>query len=152
MSDKVEPINKTIDVKCSPEAAFNIFTEQMNSWWPLDGNTISAMNGGVAKSVTLEPRVGGQVFEITADGEREDWARVEVFEPGKRLVLAWHVMSSEDQATKVEVDFVPNGDGTRVELTHTGWEILEDRGQQARDNYNGGWVNVFEVRFGEACG
>ncbi|MBL4891676.1 MAG: SRPBCC domain-containing protein [Rhizobiaceae bacterium] len=120
MSDTVKPINKSIDVKCGPEAAFNIFTEQMNSWWPLDGNTISAMNGGVAQSVTLEPRVGGQVYEITADGEREDWARVEVFEPGKRLVLAWHVMSTEEQATKVEVDFVPNGDGTRVELTHKG--------------------------------
>lgn len=152
MSDKVAPINKSIDVKCSADKAFEIFTTQMTHWWPLESNSVSAMDGGVAQSVMMEPKVGGQVYEIKANGEREDWARVEEFVPGKRLVLAWHVMSTEDQATKVEINFIPNGDGTRVELIHTGWEIMEDGGQQARENYNGGWVKVFEVQFAGACG
>ena len=41
-------------------------------------------------------------------------------------------------ATRVEVRFIAEGNGTRVELEHSGWEqtakILE-----FRKNYDGGW-------------
>lgn len=147
----VEPVKKTIEVNCSTETAFDIFTAKIADWWPLDSNSISAMSGGTAKSLIFEPEVGGQIYEITAGGDREDWARVTAFEPGRRFALAWHVMTPEDKATEVEVSFTSNGDGTRVDLVHTGWEVLEDNGQQSRDNYNGGWVNVFEVRYAQAC-
>jgi hypothetical protein len=49
----------------------------------------------------------------------------------------------------VEVAFLPDGDGTRVELTHTGWEALGERAEQARRSYDQGWVPVLE-RFVEA--
>ena len=151
----IEPIRKTIDVGCDPNTAFAIFTEKIADWWPLDGHTVSAMSGGTAKSLVLEPKVGGEVYEITADGKREDWARVTAFEPGAKLALAWHIMAPAAEATNVEVTFTSNGPerggGTRVDLTHSGWEIMGDAGQGSRDGYNGGWVRVFEECYGGAC-
>lgn len=147
----VEPIRRAIEVRCDPAAAFNIFTGKIASWWPLDRNSVSAMRGGVARSIVLEPRRGGQVYEITADGAREDWARITAFEPGRRLVLAWHVMAPEDQATQVEILFTPNGTGTRVDLVHRGWEILGAEAASRRGSYDSGWVHVFEDRFAKAC-
>lgn len=147
----VEPVRKSIRVGCDPARAFSIFTDKIAEWWPLDTNSISAMNGTASRSLVLEPRVGGQIYEITADGSREDWARVTEYEPGRRLVLAWHVMSPEDEATQVEIDFTPNGDGTQVDLVHTGWEVLKVDAASRRDSYNDGWVNVFETRYAAAC-
>ncbi|MEO1018511.1 MAG: SRPBCC domain-containing protein [Pseudomonadota bacterium] len=147
----VEPIKKMIDVPCDPHKAFAIFTENMTDWWPLEANTVSAMSGGVAQSVAIEPKVGGQVYEIKADGTREDWARVKSYRPGELLALAWHVMTPEDQATEVEIRFIAIDSGTRVELTHTGWQAMGEAAQARRDSYNSGWVRVFEERFAGAC-
>jgi len=39
-----------------------------------------------------------------------------------RFVLAWKPHSRPVPPTEVEVRFVPDGEGTRVELEHRGWE------------------------------
>ena len=31
----LDPINKTIEVRCSQEQAFRVFVNDMGSWWPL---------------------------------------------------------------------------------------------------------------------
>lgn len=147
----IEPVRKSIEVRCEPETAFRIFTSGIADWWPVDRHSISSMRGENPASIALEPHVGGQVFEITADGRRENWARITHFEPGRKIALNWHVMVPEDQATTVEVLFLPISGGTRVELVHSGWEILGESGAQMRNNYNGGWVGVFETAFAEAC-
>lgn len=147
----VEPIRKSIEVSCDPATAFAIFTDRIASWWPLDRHSVSAMRGGVARSIVLEPRLGGQIYEITAEGGREDWARVTAFEPGRRLGLAWHVMAPESQATQVEILFSPGGKGTRVELTHRGWESIGADAAARRGSYENGWVHVFERCFAQAC-
>ncbi|MEM9220824.1 MAG: SRPBCC domain-containing protein [Pseudomonadota bacterium] len=149
----IEPVKKSIVVGCNPDAAFRIFTDEIAAWWPLGKNSVSAMEDNVARSLVLESREGGLVYEIKADGSRADWAIVKVFEPGKRLRLAWHVMSPQSEATDVDIVFTPNdaGAGTRVELTHSGWEILGEAGQGRRDGYASGWVSVFETAFAQAC-
>jgi hypothetical protein len=32
----VDPIRETVTVRCSPERAFQLFTEMMDRWWPVD--------------------------------------------------------------------------------------------------------------------
>ncbi|MEM7462956.1 MAG: SRPBCC family protein [Pseudomonadota bacterium] len=148
----VEPVRKSILVPCDPKTAFEIFTTNIESWWPLDGHSVSAMNGKTAKSLVLEPGIDGQLYEITADGEREDWAYVRTWEPGNRLVLAWHVMAPASQATEVELMFSQEGSETRVDLVHSGWEIMGDTAAERRDSYANGWVRVFEKNYANACG
>ena len=38
--------------------------------------------------------------------------------------------------------FSPEGDGTRVDLEHRGWEIFAAEGEDTRDNYDNGWTTV----------
>jgi hypothetical protein len=44
---------------------------------------------------------------------------------------------------------LPAPEGTRVVLTHSGWEKLSANAQQARDSYNQGWEGVFVTAYPE---
>jgi uncharacterized protein YndB with AHSA1/START domain len=148
---ELKPVEKTIEVQCDPATAFSIFAERTSTWWPLDKHSVSAMSGKVAKEVTIEPREGGLIYEITADGKREIWGSVVLWQPAKRLQLAWHVMRQKDQATSVDITFHPTASGTRVSLVHSGFEVLGKEARETRNGYESGWVGVFEHHFAEAC-
>ncbi len=141
----VEPIRKTVVVRCAPERAFQAFTEEIGSWWPLETHSISVMDDGAEapRAALFEPRLGGRVYEVTQDGRELAWATVIGWDPPRRVVLAWHVNPANTDATEIEVTFTAEGEGTRVELEHRGWEKLGDKGPDARASYAGGWVSVF---------
>jgi len=56
------PVVKTVHVGCSVERAFEVFTREIDSWWPLDRH---ALHPGEVAAVTWEEREGGEVFEHT---------------------------------------------------------------------------------------
>jgi uncharacterized protein YndB with AHSA1/START domain len=59
------------------------------------------------------------------------------------VTIAWRPNDEEHEPTEVDVTFTPEGDGTRVELVHSGWERLGDeRGRQGRESYDTGWERV----------
>ena len=137
MSDAlvIEVVRKTVTVDCAVEEAFRIFTADALSWWPVDSHSIHQD----VSAIVFEPHEGGEVYEISADGERGHWATVVEWEPPSRIVLAWNIRRAETVGTEVEVQFRPEGEGTRVELEHRGWERLVDNGAEKRDNYDSGW-------------
>ena len=107
------------DGRLQPERAFEVFTSEVASWWPTKTHSIHKEK---VTDVVLEPREGGEMYEIAEGGEREHWARVTAWEPPRRLVLAWHVNPETAAPTEIEVTFTPDGEGTRVELEHRDWE------------------------------
>jgi uncharacterized protein YndB with AHSA1/START domain len=133
----IEAVRKTVTVDCAVEEAFRVFTADMGSWWPTDTH---ALHAGEVREVVLEPRAGGEVYEIANDGEKGHWATVIALEPPNRLVLAWEV-NPKRLGTEVEVRFTPQGTSTRVDLEHRGWENLVD-GAEARADYHTGWDHV----------
>lgn len=146
-----EPIIKTIEVGCSKERAFGIFTEDFSAWWPKDKHSVSAMGGQPAKEVALEPKSGGAIWEVGHDGTKHNWGSVSAFDPHDRLSLLWHIGKPVEEATKVDVQFEEVASGTKVTLTHHGWEAMGDDADRMREGYNAGWVHVFETCFGGAC-
>ena len=72
------------------------------------------------------------------------WAEIIESSAPRLLVLSWHPGTDPEKATRVEVSFAPDGDGTRVELTHTGWEAMGERAEAARRSYDEGWLLVLE--------
>lgn len=146
-----EPVIKTIDVACAPATAFRIFTQDLSRWWPKDKHSVSAMGGQPARSVTMDARQGGKLIEIGHDGTEHHWGSVKTYDPPAKLSLLWHIGKSAAEATIVEVEFTGQANGTRVTLSHHGWEILGDDAQKMRDGYNAGWVFVFETCFNDAC-
>ena len=147
-----DPVVKQIKVPCSAADAYDVFVNRTASWWPLDKHSASAGQGQTARNLTIEPRVGGAVYETMFDGSHDAWGKVLECQPGRRFVMTWHPGNNKDAPTEVSVDFVdlPEG-GARVTLTHSGWEAFGNRAEDMRKGYNDGWVRVFEERFADGC-
>ena len=134
-----EPLRLTLDVACPPDHAFAVWTSGIDSWWPRD----HTVTGGPGLRVVLEPRIGGRIFEHTADGAEHDWGEVTLWEPPRRLAYRWHLGQPPGDATVVDIQFVPDGaGGTRVEIEHRGWERLGQRAEQLRDRNSAGWAGL----------
>jgi uncharacterized protein YndB with AHSA1/START domain len=135
----VEPVHKTLVVDCSPERAFEVFTREIGSWWPLASYSIGEDK---VTEVVFEEQVGGRIFERHTDGGEGEWGRVLAWEPPARLAMSWYPGHDASEATELEVRFAADGDGTRVDLEHRGWEILAGRARQSRNGYDDGWGAV----------
>jgi uncharacterized protein YndB with AHSA1/START domain len=146
-----EPIRRSITVSCPPEHAFEVFTEQMASWWPTDRYSLAAETDATVADVVLEPRDGGRMYEIQLDGTEASWGQVLTWRPPSRLVLAWKPNTTPAPPTEVELTFTAVDGGTRVELEHRGWERLGADAAKARAGYASGWPLVFDELFGNAA-
>jgi len=140
----VPPVVKTVTVRAAPERAFALFAD-IARWWPL----ARVHTGPDPVDCAIEPRIGGRVYERAADGRETLWGTVLAYEPPHRLAFSWLVQLSAEQEQRVEIRFMPDASGTRVELTHSGWEKLGDGAADRRERYNGGWVLVFEQCFAD---
>ena len=134
----IEVVRKSVTVDCSVEEAFRVFTTQPDSWWPADSHSI---HGERVERIVFEGREGGEVYELTDTGDKGHWATVLAWEPPNRLVLAWEVTPSL-VGTEVDVRFLPEGEGTRVELEHRGWEHVAEDALRKRADYDSGWGYV----------
>jgi uncharacterized protein YndB with AHSA1/START domain len=142
----IEPIRKTITVERSPEEAFKIWTEGIGGWWPVMGHSIGEER---VANVVFESESGGRLYEVWDDGSEHHWANVLVFQPPHRFVLEWLPNPERPAPTEVEVRFVAEGSGTRLELEHRAWERLGEQGVDVRNNYDSGWPVTLE-RYAEA--
>jgi uncharacterized protein YndB with AHSA1/START domain len=144
----LEPIRKSVTVRRTPQEAFEIFTERFGAWWPRERFSVHQRD---ALRCGLEPRLGGQVFEIARNGTREVWGTILTWDPPRRFAMSWHPGGDPAAATEVELTFVALPDGTRVELEHRNWTQLGARAEESRRSYDGGWAHVFERCYQEAC-
>ncbi len=135
-------------VATSAERAFRVFTEGMDRWWPREHH----IGASPLKRAVLEPRAGGRWYAICEDGSECDTGKVLVWDPPRRLVLAWQITAEwkfdANFLTEVEVSFIPEGPKrTRVELEHRN---LDRYGAGAVDlrkaiDGPGGWGTMLEA-------
>ncbi len=142
-----KPIEKTLNVPMRPKDAFALFTEHLADWWPTESHSLSAFEGDLPQDVKVEPRIGGHIVETKPNGETGRWGTITRWEPGSALGVSWYVGRPEEQATDLLVVFTPTDTGTRVDLTHGGFERLADTAAMLA-NYNTGWDLVLIERFG----
>jgi uncharacterized protein YndB with AHSA1/START domain len=143
----LEPLRKSLAVGLPPGQAFELFTAGLGRWWPLRTHSVFQER---AATCGLEPRVGGALFEQRDDGARSLWGTVLVWEPPRRFVVSWHPGREAETAQELEVRFLPEGAGTRVELEHRGWQRLGAAASESRAGYDQGWDGVL-ARYVEAC-
>jgi uncharacterized protein YndB with AHSA1/START domain len=142
--DTLAPLIFTVDVGCTPEAAFRYFTDDIGAWWPLATHSVG---GERAATCAFEPRVGGALVERTRDGATYVWGTVTQWDPPRRVSFTWHPGRSAEAAQIVDVRFTATPGGTAVTLTHDGWSVLGARGAAMRDEYRNGWRAVLGARY-----
>ena len=105
------PIRKAVTVPLAPRDAFDLFTAGIDGWWPRRSRPGARLR--------LRPGRNGALREEAPDAPPRVWARVAVWEPGRRLVLTWDQGHREgEEPSEVEGLFTPVDAGTRVDLTH----------------------------------
>jgi hypothetical protein len=151
---EIAPIVKTIDVRRSAADAFHMFTGEIAAWWPLATHTRAKTAAGeVTASVTIEPRIGGRVYETLSDGRELEWGAVSAFQPGALFAMDWTMGRAPEQSTVVTVRFEPLSEAScRVTLTHENWERMGADGATLREGYNNGWIGAFDNGFGAYAG
>ena len=131
-----QPLVKTITVPWLVERAFQRFTEEIDTWWPLDAHSVFPDR---ASKATMECHVGGTISETREDGETALWGTILAFDAPNLVRFTWHPGREADSAQEVEVTFTEHEGGTRVELTHTGWDKLGEKAAETRSGYDSGW-------------
>ena len=138
----IEPLRLSFEVGCPPDHAFAVWTQQATRWWPVS-HTVTAEPG---LAVTFEPRLGGRIFERAPSGREVDWGEITAWDPPRRLAYTWFIRTDRADATDVEITFTAAGpSATRVDIEHSGWERLGQRGPGWRDANLGGWNGVIPV-------
>jgi uncharacterized protein YndB with AHSA1/START domain len=148
------PVRRSVRVNAAPQRAFDAFTTGMGRWWPKQH---SLNQNSAQQDVIVEPRVGGRWYERSEDGSTCEWGRVLIWEPPHRVVLAWQINGDwkydRDFETEVEVRFIADGNGTRVELEHRNLERFGDKAEQVRAAFDSpeGWNGGLQL-FAKAVG
>jgi uncharacterized protein YndB with AHSA1/START domain len=135
-------VEKSVTVSVPVERAFEVFTAEIGTWWPLRTHAVDTER---SETVIMEGRVGGRLYERTPSGEEHVWGTLVAWEPPNRIVYSWHPGRGEETAQEVEITFGPEGEGTRVDIRHYGWERLGDRLEETIASYNEGWDKVIAV-------
>ena len=140
-------IHASIVVDAPIEQAFEVFTDDLDSWFPAEYNLLDTP---ISKRV-FEPRVGGEIYDIGEDGKECHWARVLAFEPPDRVVFSWdigptwQIESDPEKTSEVEVRFIAESpERTRVELEHRNLDRHGDGWEQVRESTSGdgGWSGL----------
>lgn len=126
------------DFDAPRELVFRAWTdpEHLAKWWGPEGMT--------ATHVELDPRPGGRYrCSMGAPDGSENWVQGtyrEVVEP-ERLVFtwAWETDGEPGDETLVTLQFQDNGGGTRLIVTHEGFDT-----EESRDQHKFGWSSSLD--------
>lgn len=130
------PVRQSTTVKATREHTFQTFTERLAEWWPLDPFSF----GGSARiaTVTLDPRVGGEVVEHWEDGTARPWGTLLTWEPPESLSMTWNVTGAP---TEIGLHFTAvTHHVTRVDIEHRGWDRLTQPQLEAACALPGGYA------------
>ncbi|MFL6626523.1 MAG: TIGR02594 family protein [Vitreoscilla sp.] len=120
-------VSASVFVEAPPAIAFEVFTEQIDTWWR---HGMKFRSGARDVSVLhLEAKLGGRLFEtIAAGGDAGHVVQtgtVTAWDPPRALEIEWRAVNfAPHEKTTVSVTFEPRRDGTQVTLVHAGWAAL----------------------------
>ena len=149
MSSQIRPapVRKSIFVDAPQALAFDVFTSGIGRWWPKSHK----IGPADLDRPVIEPRSGGRWYELDTDGSQCEIGKVVTWEPPARLVLTWQLNAEfkfdAHLVTEVEVQFTPEGSGTRVNLEHRHLERVGETAEALREAVDspGGWSGLLQL-------
>jgi uncharacterized protein YndB with AHSA1/START domain len=147
----IPPVKREILVAAGQAKAFQAWTTHHDAWYPRRHH----IGKSPMKQAVLECKPGGRWYEIGEDGAECEWGKVLIWEPPRRLILAWQVNGQWQYdpgfVTEVEVNFIPKEGGkTLVTLEHRNLGRFGDVAEEIRKSIGAdeGW-GAFMTAFKE---
>ncbi len=140
----IAPVSKSVTVNASPARAFQVFTDDIDTWWPRSHH----IGQSPMTKTVLTPRAGGSVYSEQEDGATAEWGKILKWEPSRAFTLAWQITPEWqyepllEKSSEVEVTFTEISPGaTRVDLEHRYFERSGPGGESMRTavDSEGGW-------------
>jgi uncharacterized protein YndB with AHSA1/START domain len=141
------PVRKSIFVDAPQDHAFEVFTSGIGRWWP-KSHKIGDVD---LDRPVIEPSAGGRWYQLGVDGSECEIGKVSVWDPPARLVLIWQLTPEfaydPNLITEVEVLFIPESGGTRIDLEHRDLERMGEKADAMREAVSGpgGWPALLQL-------
>jgi uncharacterized protein YndB with AHSA1/START domain len=103
---------KSVTLPLDPRAAFELFTQKIDAWWPADRRHT---DDPASRIFMLE---SGRFYERAGDGREVELGSVRSWELPRRILLDFFIATGPERPTEVEIVFTAEADGTRVTVTH----------------------------------
>jgi hypothetical protein len=151
----LEPVRRSLRVRATPERAFKVFAEEMDTWWPRTDH----IGNSPMKAIVVEGRPGGAIYTVQEDGANCPWASVIAREPPHKFVFAWQVTPDwryepdVNKCSEVDVLFTRTDDETTlVEFEHRNLERHGEGWQTMRVavGSDGGWNGIMAIYVAKA--
>lgn len=134
----------SLRIEAPPQTVFEAFTQDIAAWWR--PNPLFALTPRGDGDLRFEGEQGGRLVTVLPNGATFEIGRILLWSPPHALRFTWRQASfAADQITYVEVRFEAAGEGTRVSVTHSGWDALPPE-HAARHGFP---LVVFQQRQGE---
>lgn len=126
-------IEKSVLLSCGLDRAFALFTDRISDWWPPERRHTR----DPASELFLT--AAGRFWERARDGHEVELGHVRVWDAPHRLVLDFYIGTDAEHPTEVEVRFVPEGERTRVSITHRPTVRSKDLWEIRAPRYHASW-------------
>ncbi len=131
----ITDVRREVTVAATPQRAFDLFTKRMAEWWPAEHHLAASP----VVAMTVEPRIGGRLYDTCEDGSESVWGQVTEWDPPAGFTFAWMINGSwqlendVEKASRVTVTFAAEGDRTRVAVVHKDFWRMPQGGQGMAD-------------------
>ena len=135
-------VSLDIEVEAPIALAFDVFTNQIGTWWDKDHHIIQVP----LAEMIFEPYVGGHIIDRGTDGSECRWSRVLAYEPPTRVCFSWDINvrwqleTDPAKTSEIEIAFTELASNrTHVKLTHRHLDRHGDGWESMRDAVASGW-------------
>lgn len=130
-------VERSIIINAKPEGVWRSWVDEINAWWTkpyyIDAERVTGLR--------IESRLGGLFIEEWGQDAGYVIGQVIEWLPPRRLAYTWSEKSWGGITTLVRLEFLPEGDNTRLTLLHDGFERLPD-GVEQRAGYENGHADL----------
>ncbi len=131
-------IEQEITIEAAPARVFEALTNEVSAWWGAP-----YLISEEAKTLTLEPKIGGRFYEDWGDGAGALWGLVTSFKQNEWIEVSGSIGMSGVVSGVVSFELQTQGNGTIIKLSHRAMGEVNERLQAG---YAGGWHDLLAVR------